>query len=344
MYSRALDHFGVELQRAGDFKKAGGYFDLALQLNDANASAFINRDYSRQFQAGKRAGEEPSEGARQRLAQYGGSWSTLLAANGPIDEPNVCYLLAQTFGSSPISARPRSNSNGSFSSRRRTPPPAWRSSACAPHSAPGQGARAERVLRASGTKLTEEQELALLEAEAWAHGYKNDIPTTEKLLREAREKFPKQTTGWTAQLEIYERLGRIKEATELLNEQLKSQPTNVAALVNYAWLLIRAKQSSNAIPYLDRALQLNPKMEQARFNRALANLETGRLDAALTDYLSINPPSRDVFYGIGEIYFRKKNANKAREYFEKYLKSAPRGLPERRLVEERLKSLESGTW
>jgi tetratricopeptide (TPR) repeat protein len=349
MHSRALNHFGVELQRAGDFKKAKDYFELALQLNDANASAFINRDYNQRFQAGKRESEKPSEGARQRLGAYGGSWSALLAIDGPIDEPSVCYLLAQTFGNSPnLRQAAQQLKRVTYFTPENLSARVALVSFCARIPLPDKALELAAAIRGLGARLTEEQELSLLEAEAWAHAYKNDIATTEKLLREAREKFPKQTTAWATQLEIYDRLGRIKEATDLLNQQLKSQPTNVIALVNYASLLIRAKQSSNAIPYLDRALQLNPKMEQALFNRALAYLESSRLDAALSDYrnleLMMNPPSHDVYYGLGEIYFRKKNRNKAEEYFEKYLKSAPRGLPERRLVEERLKTIENGAW
>jgi tetratricopeptide (TPR) repeat protein len=349
MYSRALDHFGVELQRAGDFSNARDYFELALRLNDANASAYINRDYNRQFQAGKRESEKPSEGARQRLGVYGGSWSALINVNGPIDEPSVCYLLAQAFGNSPdLRQAAQQLERVVFFAPEKMSARVALVSFCARIPLPDKALEMISEIRASGVKLTEDQELTVIEAEAWAQAYKNDIPTTERLLREARERFPKQTMGWTTQLEIYDRLGRLQEAADLLKQQLKSQPTNVAALVNYASLLIRSKQSSNAIPYLDRALQLNPKMEGALFNRALANLESGRLDAALSDYheleLMMNPASYNVYFGLGEIYYRKKNRAKATEYFEKYLKTAPRGLPERRVVDERLKSLAAGTW
>lgn len=349
MYSRALDDFGVEVQRAGDFKKANEYFELALRLNDANASAFINREYNQRFQDGRRQSEKPSEGARQRLAPYGGAWTTLLTADGPIDEPSVCYLLAQVFGNSPNLRQAAQQlervvhfTPDNLSAR------VARVSVCARIPLPDKTLELSSAIRAAGFKLTEDQELSLLEAEAWAYAYKNDLSKTEALLREARERFPKQTTGWATQFEIYDRLGRTREATDLLRQQLKLQPTNVTALVNYALLFIRAKEPSNAIPYLDRALQLNPRMEQALFNRALANLESGRLDAALSDYrnleLMMNPPSHEVYYGLGEIYFRKKNRNKATEYFEKYLKHTPQGLPARRAVEDRLKSLQNGAW
>jgi hypothetical protein len=45
---------------------------------------------------------------------------------------------------------------------------------------------------------------------------------------------------------------------------------------------------------------------------------------------------------LGEANFRKKNKKLALENFEKYLKRAPAGLPERRFVEDRIKTLEAG--
>src|SRR5262249_8839184 len=96
-YSRALDYLGVELQRAGDLSKAAYYFDLALQVNPANPSAFLNLDFNRELQAGKSSSGNPSEGTIARLVPYGGRWDFILGQNGPVDEPGACYLLAQAF-------------------------------------------------------------------------------------------------------------------------------------------------------------------------------------------------------------------------------------------------------
>jgi tetratricopeptide (TPR) repeat protein len=135
---------------------------------------------------------------------------------------------------------------------------------------------------------------------------------------------------------------------DLLNQQLQAQPTNAVAMVNYAYVLLQNQQFTNALPYLDRALALRPRMVEALLNRAIANLRSERFDAALADYKSLESvltsPSHEVYYGLGEIYFQKKDRKLAQENFKQYLKFAPLGLPERRFVEDRIKALEDGAF
>jgi tetratricopeptide (TPR) repeat protein len=350
MYSRSLNQFGVELQRAGDFAKANDYFELALLLNDANASAYVNRDFNRLFRAGQRESERASEGATNRLAILGSAMDAQFSANGPIDEPSVCYLMAQVFeGSRNFRQAAQQIERVLYFSPTNVSARLALVSLLARIPIPDKALELAATLRTeAGAGLTENQMVALIESEAWAYAYKNDLAATEKLLREAQSKYPKQITPWATQLEIYHRLGRFKEATELLNQQLQLQPTNVAALVNFGYLLIQSQQFSNAIPFLDRALALNPKMEQALFNRAIANLRSGRIDAALSDYHTLERSrtgsTYEIYFGLGECYQKKKNLKRAREYYEKYLVAAPPGLPERRIVEDRLKTLDSGAF
>ena len=54
-YSRSLDFWGVELQRAGDLDNAAAHFDTALKLNPDNVVAQINLDFNQTLRAGSAA-------------------------------------------------------------------------------------------------------------------------------------------------------------------------------------------------------------------------------------------------------------------------------------------------
>ena len=51
-YARALDYWGVELQRSGRNESAGKYFARALEFNPENPCAFINLEFNRHLLAG----------------------------------------------------------------------------------------------------------------------------------------------------------------------------------------------------------------------------------------------------------------------------------------------------
>ncbi len=76
VYSRALNDFGVELQKAGAMQLAGDYFDWAAQLNPANPAAVLNRNFNRRSREGKLAEDRNNQEVIDRLMAYGGSWAS----------------------------------------------------------------------------------------------------------------------------------------------------------------------------------------------------------------------------------------------------------------------------
>jgi tetratricopeptide (TPR) repeat protein len=95
-YSRALDTWGVELQKAGCLGEAGNCFAAALQLSPDNAAAQINRDFNQNLQAHKAAAGQPAQWSEGQLGKRR-SWSQILALDGSIDEPNACYEVGTMF-------------------------------------------------------------------------------------------------------------------------------------------------------------------------------------------------------------------------------------------------------
>ena len=132
----------------------------------------------------------------------------------------------------------------------------------------------------------------------------------------------------------------------MLKEQIHAQPENVNPMINYSALKIRNREYDDAIAMTTEVLKLDPKNAYGLMNRAIACLQSGRLDEAEKDYvtlLAVLPkPPYAIYYGLGEIALRKKNKKEALKNYDKYLELIPSGSPEERIVKEKIKTLKRG--
>jgi tetratricopeptide (TPR) repeat protein len=350
LYSRALNHFGVELQKAGAMPLAGDYFDWSARLNPGNPAAWHNRAFNRRWRDGRKGPEKDNQEAIDRLAYFGGSWGASLGECGPPDEPTACYALAREFeqGGNYRQA-------GQFMERTLFFDPDNRSAQIVSVLLHLNAQLSETALqratafraRYGAAGLTEDEEIDLLNAEAWARVVKNELPAAERLLGDAQRKYPKLSGPWDTLADIYVQLGRVTNALETLDKQLQAQPDSQQALVKYGGILLRLGRYAEALPRLDRALQLNPSGESALLNRALVHSRMDHLDLAQRDYESLLKVAKSNYriaalYGLGEIHFRKKNRKDSLKHYEDFLKAAPPGTAEIPVAKERVKLLESG--
>jgi tetratricopeptide (TPR) repeat protein len=357
-YSRALNHFGVAAQRAGDLKLAAKYFEFALQLNEENPVAFVNREFNSRFQAGNVESQPPTKKAVELMAPYNRNWEAMAILNGPIDEPTATYLVAQAFDQGLLF--------------RQASQELERNLFFQPTNVATRlnlifellqfGPLLDRALELIAdlrvrppVPLTVEDELELIRAEAYAWLNKGDLARTEKILLEAQKKYPRENNPFNTLFDIYAYLEQFDKATKVAEEWLKVQPDSFNALVDLAAMKIRTGQHEAALPYLDRALKIRPNDPTALLNRAIVHLnaaqfvieklDPARLDAALADYRTVEsllPNYYHVYYGLGECYRLKGAKQEAIRYYKKYLETAPRGTPQRRIIERRIRELESG--
>lgn len=349
IYAQAVNYFGVELQKRGDLEKARQYFEYALELNPDNVSALINSEYNKILIEGGHESGPPTEAVSKKLAAYHGGWASILQFNGPVDEPNSCYLLAQAF------AQGRNY--------RQSAQLLDRMCQLTPNSVPGQIALASVFVQGGrwdlalakvaeirsklGSRLTTNDQLLLVECEAWSQLTKDDLPGAEKILAAAQRQYPDHSEPYKAMAEIYLSRRDLTNAVVTFRKLLEVQPNNVEALINSGGLKIRMAEYKEAIPYLDRALQLQPENQYALLNRAFANLQLGNLDAARSDYETLErtlpKPMHAVYYGLGEIAYKNKQKRTALQNYERYVKLAPPGTQEMKIVQDRIKILKNGT-
>ena len=88
-YSRSLDFWGVQLQRANELEKAAAAFAMAKELNPDNIVAQINLDFNQSLRAGKSVPVDPAIATRDQYGKYH-DWNEVVTANGPFDEPSFC--------------------------------------------------------------------------------------------------------------------------------------------------------------------------------------------------------------------------------------------------------------
>ena len=89
-YSRALDNWGVELQKNGQPREAGTFFTRALDVNPDNVAAGINRDFNQSLQKGKKGGIEFGSALEDKFGRHR-TWEQALGQDGPFDEPDFCF-------------------------------------------------------------------------------------------------------------------------------------------------------------------------------------------------------------------------------------------------------------
>jgi len=356
-YSRALNYWGVELQRADRFSEAAAFFGEALALNQDNAAAMINLEANELWtKEGKRLlrfGKDIE--LKLKLYQARGA-DGLLNDCGPVDQPEFCMELAQ------IMMR-----GGHY---RQAAQLIQRTLVFAPDDLAYQAALAnvyvlagqpDRALTLISTIQTRTKdpfiELELARIAAMAQFNKDKFDAARKILEEAIQNHPQLDGGYSAliQLHIQQALklrgatngfGANKQFTnaiQVVDAQIRKQPQNAGAYFNRGNLHLFVADLDEAIRDYTKVLQLHKDNQAALLNRAIANLQANRLDDAQRDYrdllLRFTATDFKVYYGLGEIAYRRKDWPAAREYYQKYLLYAPAASEETKPIRDRLEEL-----
>jgi tetratricopeptide (TPR) repeat protein len=336
--SRALNHWGVQMQRLGDPKRAAEHFDLALKLNPDNVVARVNLQWNKNLRAGNTASVTNIE---ESLGDYR-AFGQAINANGPYDEPVICYFQGWIF----LQLRYYRQAALSLDRVRQFWP---EDLACRialsqinlfanfpDHALEMIGEIRSRF----DLTITNLADVVALESSAWFA--KQEPDKAREILDTAIKENPTNALLLANATSIYMRRGEYTNALKTVERRLKLNPDEPGVLVNKAYVSIQLEDFAGAIAALDRAITLDPKNEVAVLNRAIAYLRLGRLDRAETDYLLLEKTHTNQFqiqYGLGEIAWQRKDTNEAIRRYQRYLTNAPPDSAEAKLVAERLSRL-----
>jgi len=358
-YSRACNHWGVQLMANNKVAMALPAFQRALALNPENPCAKVNLEWATCYRNTGGLLEKFSDEAMAKLQPYAGNWDLLMSLNGPLDEPTFRGELSQRLLSGGLS--------------RQAAQEAQRVLAIMPTNVVASMTLANAYLQAEmpdkALEVVEKMrktpglmprnavgEVGLTAIEAWAAYLKQDLSKAENILREAQKQHPTLDGPFFALAEIYlDKAARLKSAGNLaesrslmtnalavLDSQARVQPTNAAVLANSGGICLQMEDLPRALGYLDRALKLNDKNHAALLNRAIVHLRAGRDEEARRDYealIKLDSTAYKAYYGLAEIALRNKDYLSASDNFELYLRHAPVNTPEYLSVKKRLEDL-----
>jgi len=345
-YSLALNSWGVQMQTAGKLQEAGQHFQRALALNENNISSQRNLEFNKELQDGVRPAIQDLKILEKDFGKYR-NWQLILRDCGPFDEPTHRFAQAMVFGQSGL--------------YRQSIQQFERIVQLVPDYAPARLGLAQLYVmnRLPDKALAlipaiREQFAAsadsgvgsydILKVEATALYSADRIGEAEKLLRESMDKHPKDINMLALVFQISASFRGYTNALGAVEHALKMKPDDVGALVNKGFLTIQIGDFPTAISALSAALAQDTNNVTARIDRAIAYLGNNQLDEAKKDYEileKILPNAFQVYYGLGEIAWRRQDTNSAFKYYDLYLANAPAGTDEAKTIKERYEGLKA---
>jgi tetratricopeptide (TPR) repeat protein len=344
-YSRNLDFWGVELQRAGDSESAAAYFDTALKLNPDNVVAQINLRFSQTLRAGRAPTVDLSTATTDQFGKYQ-TWSEVMNADGPFDEPSFCHengvnlAVANGFYRQAVASFHRVSELVT----NDLPSRLWLGQIYLMNRLP------ERALEALREPLADPKNFSLVETNetqlhvlaAAAYFQETNITRGSELLETEIALHPDDNNLIAAATQAFMVRGLFDKALGVIDRKLRSTPDDPAWLYSKGYVSIQIKDYNAAIAALSRVLAVQTNNNDALFNRAIANLDSDHLTDARADYLRLQQSfsnSFQVAYGLGEIAWRQHDTNEAVRNYSIYLANADTNSGEAQTVLQRLREL-----
>ncbi|MEW6159957.1 MAG: tetratricopeptide repeat protein, partial [Verrucomicrobiota bacterium] len=323
LYSRAINAWGVRLQRNGRLEEAKNLFEWSFQLNTNNFAALVNRESNRSLRTGQ--SRRIDKETEQKFANLFQSWENMLAENGPFDDADFCFKLGEIFNSQSLFRQAAIELNRTV---QLEPENLQARFALANIYLTSQ--RPDKVFEivndirahAAARPLSITNQLELVQFEAGAHFVKTNIDTAEKLLKDALASHPDHLGLFDSLLQVYTLSGRVTNAIQLLDSRLQRHPGNASLLVQKANLFMTLKDWDAAVAVADQMLKNAPDDSQAKLLKGLALLQAKRFEPARAIFEGLrkdDPKHIDALLSLGAIYLEEKNYAKAIEVLDTVL-------------------------
>ncbi|HUS34903.1 MAG TPA: tetratricopeptide repeat protein [Verrucomicrobiae bacterium] len=359
--SRAVNTWGVDLQKANNFTEAAKYFELALNLNTNNLPAEHNLDFNRQ-RAIAATNDAPRHKSEKDFLGPFRSWDQALTENGPFDVPEAlfaqghqflqqylvrqaCDLFKRSSELAPTNANPKISLASALIHGK------WLDEA--------HGVVKE--LQAATNLTTRGQKLELISMEAAVYFGRQETNRAEAALRDAMEKYPNERSFYDSLTELYTASGQWDKALDLmgrlvsmmptntamrmqradvalvagntnmaladLEQVLKVDPTHVDALLFRSFIAIQQKDYTNATKMVDAILERNDRNPQALTYKGIIHMETREDQKAIdafTKALKIEPNNVSAIRNRAIVNLRSGKLNESKDDYEMLLKAYPK--------------------
>lgn len=342
--SRALNHWAVQVQRAGKLESAAALFEQALEVNPDNAVAKINLGFNQDLQAG-RASSYTKTTALADLFERARSWRELSNSYGPFDEPSYCQELAIEL----VKGHLHREAAIEFNRVRELTPQdlvaqLWFAKLCGMLGHPDRSLAVVMELKKHPDRYPgiEDKRQELIFLEAAARLSTQDTNAVVELIETELAAAGDDAGMYSLGAQVYLQAGLLTNALDVVQRQQALAPKEPAPYISAGFLMIRMERYDEAIPVLDKALEFQPANGPARFYRAFALLKNGDQEEAREAYIKLQrdfPRAHQVYHGLGEIAWQNNETNLAIHNYRLYLSNAPPGAAETALVRERLAAL-----
>lgn len=119
---------------------------------------------------------------------------------------------------------------------------------------------------------------------------------------------------------------RYQEAKDMFEKAHRTGMENSDLYYMLGTTLMKLEQPKLAMPYLQRAAELNDADVEARFQYAMCLANEGMLDEAITEFSNVterDPSHADAFYNLGVAYAFKEDRKTALDMLNKALDIQP---------------------
>jgi tetratricopeptide (TPR) repeat protein len=346
-YSKSLNTWGVQLQRAGQWTEAAEWFRRSIDLNPQNLCARINLEFNTQWQSGVKTRLNPATIQKQCAEIFARhkDWRDVLSDFGPVDEPTFLFRTGRAFLAN---GNTRLAANAFQRSAELAPdwpqPILWQAQSLLEQ---GQFAQALEVSEhisnldpsRDGPGLA--QLLRCRTESLRGLGRTNEIaPCVAAFIRDHGQ-LPEVLA---AAANAYAQNGMHEQQLVTVEELLKREPNRPEWLAQKGVAELQLCRYDAAIATLTMALAFAPTDDNARLSRAIARLGAEQLDAARDDYqllLNSKTCSANALFGLGTVAWRKHDTNAGIAFYQQYLTNAFPGSPQFSVATERLRQLKA---
>jgi len=345
MDSKALNYWGVQLQRHRQLSQAVEWFRRSVAVNPENLAALINLEFAGRCQQGDRS-RLTVAGTRRLYPELFGkyeTWWEVLNHNGPVDEPTFLLQTGRVLLAS-------GNYRQAVESLLRctelaTDWPAPQLWLVQSYNLTGNFVRAlalaDRV-QATNPPVNGLGLAQLLQCRTTAlRGLGKTNEATRGIASFVAEHGKHSEVLFVAAT-LYAASGQFEPELELRAELVRQEPANADWWTRKGLAELRLARYEAAIATFTHAISLAPADDHTRLLRAVAYLGAGQLEAARGDYVALLAKAghaQSARFGLGGIAWQEHDTNAVMQYYQQFLSNSIAPSPQAAIAAERLKQL-----